>query len=91
MEVIERKYKTSTNCDGDHATWLIKSGLYYFLIDYNSCPFDTGKPETMAFAADKNGMVTNWGKELAVSYEKNPTKGIQDCVRQLRVKGLIYD
>ena len=88
MEIIERKVSRNTN--DYHVTWFVKSGFRHFIIDWNSCPFDTGKPEAMAFLASQKAKVTKWN-ELAVSYKTSPEDAIKECIHKLRIKGFIYE
>lgn len=54
----------------------------HVLLSYAPCPADTGRPETMAFICDKNGLVLDW-TELCVSYAPDHEAGIAACIEML--------
>ena len=54
----------------------------HVLLSYAPCPFDTGRPETMAFICDKGGRVLDWS-ELCASYALDHETGMPECIETL--------
>lgn len=74
---------------GNGIRWVYKiREFWYACVDWVPRPFDTHKPEAMAFRCSKNGVIADWD-ELAVSYCENAQDARDDCLGQMREKGII--